>query len=571
METRTAPITATDKPLIISGYAVVFDTPAQIGDFQEIILREALEATDLSDVALFYNHNLNSVPLARTPKTLQLQIDAHGLKFVATLPATAEGESIYQSIKRGDLRGCSFAFTVDKDEWQGNKRIITKIGQIFELSIVPYPAYQDTTIEARDKKFARNKKFRRGLKMKFESVGQAFNFYNQKTIAQIEKRAAEIEGELAQEGADVQSLNIELEGMKAAKENIEEAQGLLNNAKNTLLNLIETSEPESVDGDAAPLDEEKILSSNEYRSAFYKTLQGKKLNSAELRAMKFARAKFEKRAGDFNTSTNSAAIIPTETLNEIISKARTQGGLLAECRMFSVPSNIAVPISTPKSAAQWHTEGAEVDADKVDLTDSVTFSANEIIKVFSISLKVQAMAISAFESYLTDELTNCVMSTIETALISGTGSGQGTGIMSVFDSSNTVTASTTIKYTDVIAAIAKLERGYANGAKFALNNRTLWQVFYGMVDGNQRPIFVQDLQNDGIGKILGYPVIVDDNLADNVVIFGNFNYMAYNLPSGIVIETSRESSFKRGLIDYRAIAIADCKPLLADAFIKLTL
>lgn len=558
MEIRAVPMTATDKPLILEGYAVIFDTLAQVGDFQEIILRDALRETDLSDVALFYNHDLNRIPLARTPQTLKLEIDPHGLKFVAELPATEEGRAVYESVKRGDLRGCSFAFTVKKDIWVKNQRIIRQIDKIYECSIVPYPAYENTTVEARNKGVA---------KMKFENVAQAFNFYNQKTIAQIEKRAAEIEGELSQEGADVQSLNIELEGMKAAKENIEEAQGLLNNAKTTLLNLIETSEG----GNAAPMDEEKILSSDEYRTAFYKTLQGKKLNSAELRAMKSARAKFEKRAAEFNTSTNSAAIIPTETLNEIISKARTQGGLLAECRMFSVPSNVAIPVATPKSAAQWHTEGAEVDTEKIDLTDSVTFSGNEIIKVFSISLKVQSMAISAFESYLTDELTNCVMATIETALISGTGNGQGTGIMSIFDSNNTVTASAAIQYPNVIAAVSKLERGYANGAKFAMNNRTLWQVFYGMVDGNQRPIFIQDLQNDGIGKILGYPVIIDDNLADNVVIFGNFNYMAYNLPSGIVIETSRESSFKRGLIDYRAIAIADTKPLMKEAFVKLTL
>ncbi len=557
MEIRAVPMAATDKPLILEGYAIVFDTLAQVGDFQEMILRDALRETDLSDVALFYNHDLNRIPLARTPQTLKLEIDPHGLKFSAELPNTEEGRAVYEAVKRGDLRGCSFAFTVKKDIWVKNQRIIRQIDKIYECSIVPYPAYENTTVEARNKGVA---------KMKFENVAQAFNFYNQKTIAQIEKRAAEIESELSADGADVQSLNIELEGMKAAKENIEEAQGLLNNAKTTLLNLIETSD----NGNAAPMDEEKVLSSDEYRTAFYKTLQGKKLNSAEIRAMKFARARFEKRAGDFNTSTNSAAIIPTATLNEIISKARTQGGLLAECRMFSVPSNVAIPVATPKSAAQWHVEGAETNSEKIDLTDSVTFSGNEIIKVFSISLKVQSMAISAFEAYLTDELTNCVMATIETALINGNGAGQGTGIMSVFDSSNTVTASTAIEYSDVIKAVSKLERGYANGAKFAMNNRTLWQVFYGMVDSTQRPIFVQDLQNESIGKILGFPVVIDDNLPDSTVIFGNFNYMAYNLPSGIVIESSRESSFTRGLIDYRAMAIADTKPLMKEAFVKLT-
>jgi len=43
------------------------------------------------------------------------------------------------------------------------------------------------------------------------------------------------------------------------------------------------------------------------------------------------------------------------------------------------------------------------------------------------------------------------------------------------------------------------------------------------------------------------------------------------MPQGIVIETSRESSFKSGLIDYRALAVADCKPIVSEAFVKLTI
>ena len=52
---------------------------------------------------------------------------------------------------------------------------------------------------------------------------------------------------------------------------------------------------------------------------------------------------------------------------------------------------------------------------------------------------------------------------------------------------------------------------------------------------------------------------------------GNFNYMGYNLPQGIMIEASRQSSFKSGLIDYRAIAVADAKPLVEEAFVKLSM
>lgn len=561
MEFRTAEI-KTPTPMKLEGYALVFDTPTQIGEYEETILRGALDETDISDVALFYNHDTSNVPLARTPNTLTLSVDDTGLKFSAELPNTEDGRSIYESVKRGDLRGCSFAFQIAEggENWDGNKRTISKIAKIYECSICPYPAYGATSVEAR------NLKTKGAMKMKFANMAESFNHYRNLTVAEIESRAAEIEAQLKAPSADVQSLNIELEGMNQAKANIEERGKSLNNAQNLLRTITGT------DGGNYFANTDDITSTAEYHRAFFKTLQGKELTSTESRAMKIAKGQFEKRANEFNTSTNAAALIPTSTLDEIISAARKQGGLLAECRAFSVPSKIAIPVATPADKAAWHIEGAAVETEKIVPT-TVTFDGNEILKIFSMSVKTQAMSINAFESYLTTELQNCVMETIEDALINGTGSGQGTGLLTIFDSDNTVTtanSNTNIAYSDITNTVAKLKRGYANGAKWAMNNKTLWTVFYRLSDDNQRPIFIADLKNEGIGKILGFDVVIDDNLPDHTVIFGNFQYMAYNLPSGIVIETSRESSFKNGLIDYRAMAIADCKPILKEAFVKLS-
>lgn len=561
-EFRTAEF-STKNEMTLEGYAIIFESATRIGNYEEIISRGALNETDLSDVALFYNHDLNNVPLARVPNTLKLTVDDKGLKFSATLPNTETGKSVYESVKRGDLRGCSFAFIVadNGDDWQGNIRRINSISKIYECSIVPFPAYEKTLVEARNLKGR--------FKMKFESVAESFNYYRNLTVGEIEKRAAEIEKQLnSDSSADVKSLNIELSGMKEAKANIEESVGLLNDSKSILTKIIASADSDETP--ATKINEENVTSTAEYRSAFYKSLQGKPLSIVEDRAMKMARSQFEKRSNEFNTSTNSAAVLPTSTLDEIVSKARKQGGIMAECRAFAVPSKIAIPVATPADKAAWHVEGAAVDTEKVN-PSTVVFDGNEIIKIFSMSVKTQSMSISAFESYLTTELENCVMETIADALVNGTGSGQGTGLLTAFDSDNTVTSATSsIKYQDVTKAIGKLKRGYVNGAKFAMNNRTLWEIFYSMVDSAQRPIFINDPKNETIGKILGFDVIVDDHLETNQIIFGNFNYMAYNLPSGIVIETSRESSFKSGLIDYRAMAIADTQVLVREAFVKLT-
>lgn len=408
--------------------------------------------------------------------------------------------------------------------------------------------------------------------MKFKTIAEAYNHYKGMTLAQIEARAAEIKQQIETDAsADVAALNIEAAGMEQAANEIKTAEGgkgpgvefrgfhFLGGA-----NFQGQASEEARTGD--------VFASVEYRNAFYKQLMGQQLSATEKAAFERAQqiVKAENRASEFNTVTESAAVVPTSTLNEIVKKARTIGGILPHCRGFNMPSKIAIPVGTPGTKAAWHTEGAAVDGEK-HVPASVTFNGYEIIKIFSISAATKSMTVAAFEAYLVDELTACVMETIADAIWNGNGAGQGTGLLSgiTWDGSNSVDG--TGVYADVVGTVAKLKRGYSAGAKWAMNNATLYNRFYGMVDANKRPIFIADPKGEAIGKILGFEVVVDDNLPADTVVFGNYHYMGYNMPQGIVIETSRESSFKSGLIDYRAMAVADCKPIVSEAFVKLTI
>lgn len=322
-------------------------------------------------------------------------------------------------------------------------------------------------------------------------------------------------------------------------------------------------------------ESEDVLSTKEYRNAFYKTVLGKELSDIEKES--FNKAKLEKRTDVFGTLTNNAAVIPTNTLNEIISKARTEGGILDSCRSFNVPCNLAVPVATPSSNASWHTEGANVDRANVS-TAKVSFSAYEILKVFSISAANNTFSIEGFESYLVDELNKCVMGTLESALVSGTGSSQGKGFGAITytatgNSINNIkyTNNSTPTYANFLSTAALLKHGYAKNAKWAMNYKTLLTHCYGLVDTDGKPLLITDLQTQPINYILGKPVVIDDNISDNDIYFGDFSYMGYNLPSGIVLEVSRDSGFTSGLIDYRALAIADCKPIVEEAFVKLSM
>ncbi|MGX5634089.1 phage major capsid protein [Bacillus thuringiensis] len=414
--------------------------------------------------------------------------------------------------------------------------------------------------------------------MKFTTVAEAFNYYRNHSLAEMESRAAQIKGTVDTDpNADITSINIEIEGLQQAMNNSKEKQTQAQSQNQTppANGTVQRSQFNPItgmnfnQGQQVPI--ENIFESTEYRNAFYKTMLGQKLTDIETRtfnrAMEIQEA--EHRADAFNTTTNSAAVLPTTTLNEVIKKARTMGGLISHCRNFNIPTNISVPIGTPTNKAQWHVEGAAVERESLS-TAAVSFAGHEIIKIFSISAAAKKMTVQAFEAYMIEELTNCVMEAIADSLVNGTGSGQGTGLVSGIKWDATNSFEFTGKYTDLTKALAMLKRGYAAGAKFAMSNATLYNKVYSLVDANGRPIFIADPKNESIGYILGKEVVIDDNLADGTIILGNLNYMGYNIPQGIIIEVSRESSFTSGLIDYRAMAIADTKPLVGEAFIKLS-
>ena len=151
-----APPADGEKALILSGRPVVYESPTQINDiggsYIEIITRGALDGADIGDVRLLVGHDATRIPLARTPRTMSLEVDADGLTFRAQLPDTEAGREAYQAVERGDIRGLSFAFTVpdggDEYDPQTNTRRINHIAKVYECTLTAFPAYESTTVSA---------------------------------------------------------------------------------------------------------------------------------------------------------------------------------------------------------------------------------------------------------------------------------------------------------------------------------------------------------------------------------------------------------------------------------------
>lgn len=144
-----------EEGAIIEGYAVTFNQATVMYEFdgiqyKEEIDKEAFSRTEMQDVVLNFNHS--GKPFARTKNgTLKLAVDDFGLKIRADLSGTEEGRKTYEEVKGGYLDKMSFAFSVEKEEYDQTQRLrrITGIKRLFDVAIVDIPAYDTTSVYAR--------------------------------------------------------------------------------------------------------------------------------------------------------------------------------------------------------------------------------------------------------------------------------------------------------------------------------------------------------------------------------------------------------------------------------------
>ena len=144
----------------LTGLPIVFDQATDLGWYEETIDRSALDDTDLKDVMFLIGHDTSMVPLARSRNnnensTMQMTVTERGMEIRVDLdiegnPRAAE---LYSAVKRGDITGMSFMFTVNEDKWDDidtdhPKRTILGIRKVYEVSAVAFPAYPQTSIQA---------------------------------------------------------------------------------------------------------------------------------------------------------------------------------------------------------------------------------------------------------------------------------------------------------------------------------------------------------------------------------------------------------------------------------------
>jgi HK97 family phage major capsid protein len=363
------------------------------------------------------------------------------------------------------------------------------------------------------------------------------------TLQDVEERLTAIEGEI-EAASEVETVNT----LADEKRNLIERQAELKDLaqRKADAQALQTGKVEGQIKEERTMENIKTYSvdSAEYREAFFKKLQGRSLDEAELRAV------------------TATAAIPTVTMNKIVGIIE-QSPLINAVDVTYIPGNVTYPVENSVAAASWKAMGSASE-DSADALTSISLGAYKLIKTVEITADVQAMAIDAFEDWLVARLANKIAVAIDAGILNGTG-GSNNMCLGIAVSKSTQDGTYTrskIKWSDIPKIIGKLPTEYHKNATFVMNRPLFYEKILGMEDSAGNRICVLDPQSPAKYNILGYPVIVDDNSTTGDILFGDLKAYKFNFAQAPEVTSDDSVAFRTGSRVYRAMALADGK--LAD-------
>jgi HK97 family phage prohead protease len=149
----------TPDNFIVEGYFALYENETELFDgVYEIITKGAFDGTLGNDIRALWNHNTQYVLGRNKSGTLEIKTDDKGLYGVVKLPKTQYAQDLYTLVQRGDVDQASFGFNILDEDLEelanGGYRFRLKEIDLHEISVVTFPAYENTSISARAKQIS---------------------------------------------------------------------------------------------------------------------------------------------------------------------------------------------------------------------------------------------------------------------------------------------------------------------------------------------------------------------------------------------------------------------------------
>lgn len=537
----------------LEGRAIVFDSYSNNLGFYEKINRSAVtqELINNSDIIFTFNHDPNQL-LARYRNgggSLDVELREDGVYFSFDIPNTTLGNDIYELIKRGDISNCSFCFSIsdekDSQKWEKREgkmyREIMKIGGLYDLSAVTYPAYSDTDINARS--------------IEARNIAEA---ELDKIIKEAEEKAAEQEKEQEnREDEKPEEKEVENLDEKTEVENREEEKPE------------EVEKPEEeVEKPVEEKAEKREINKENKNNINIMNKQNslvKELRNAIENNQKSITIAAENRTVTVQGYGEGAGAV--DGVHDEVIETEIQG-ILEPLYANSVLANLGARFYTGlphgdvqvpkmgKGSCGWAGEIEAASASGNTFT-TVKLSPKRLTAYVDISKQLLAQDTIGVEAAIKRDIVNALNDKLE-ATIFGAEAGGETKPAGIFYGATETNVDT---YAQLCAFEATLDDANVNGQKKYLMGNTAKATFRSMIKGTNNTGMV--LEN---GQIDGTPMLNTSNVSTKKFVYGDFNYLAIGSWGDVEITIDQYTQAVNGCVRLVINAFFDAKVLRPEAF-----
>ena len=403
-----------------------------------------------------------------------------------------------------------------------------------------------------------------------------------RTLQQIDTRLAAIRTEIETRGAELTAdqltaLQAEVNELKEERKDITSANetraallaSIAEGGAGTTVRTFPT--PSAGSGETRTTDTyDDITESKEYRTAFMKHVLRNTPMPAEFRDA-------------ITMTTDVGAIIPQPVLNRIIEKMEAVGMILTRVTRTAYQGGLNIPYSTVKPVATWVGEGEGSPKQKKPV-GNISFAYHKLRCKVAVTLEVDTMALSVFETTLVSNIVEAMTKALEQAIISGDGDGKPRGILAGVpdgvkrDNSQILTLTGAApSYADLIAMEAALPIEYENSTEWCMSKKTFMD-FIGMTDDTGQPIARVNMGIRGRPErtLLGRPVVLCNyvpsfmpNLTAGTVFAFLFNFSDYVLNTNYSMGIKRYEDNETDDRVTRAVMLADGRVVDENSLVTL--
>lgn len=265
--------------------------------------------------------------------------------------------------------------------------------------------------------------------------------------------------------------------------------------------------------------------SETYKNAWAKTLMDQKLSNEEEKAFKLVNEAYT------HTTKNTGVVIPETVAKGIWEIAGEMYPYFADITKTYVNGVLSMIQEDTSTEAGWYEENKETEDGKETFKE-FKLSGCELSRNITVSWKLKEMAIEDFITYIQRKLAKKMGAGAGYGATHGAGpaadgGAEPMGVVTALEAEEGTPqvveyeAGGIPTYQNILAARAKIKSGYGKGLAVYANSETIWNKIAAIVDLEGRPLFVPDVTNQGVFRILGMPVKEDDSMQDGEILMSN--------------------------------------------------